>query len=173
MAHMTDEMKGAVEGGDWAAVRRLIDQGADPRSVDGDGCDALMLAASMGHAKAVSMLLPVCDPRAEDENGYDALMWAARGGDAETVGMLLPVSDPLAVGEGGWTALMLAAWEGHAEVVELLLPHGDPMAADKHGRAALMWARDQRILPWPGQGGSSEVLVTAPRDVGRRVDPVE
>ncbi|HEX8338692.1 MAG TPA: ankyrin repeat domain-containing protein, partial [Pyrinomonadaceae bacterium] len=102
---------GAAEGGDAAAVARLIASGAgaEGRATQG-GETPLMRAAARGHEDVVRVLL---------DAGADA---CARRAD-------------------GFTPLILAVFFGHEAVVRLLVERGaDPSARTSLGTTAARWA---------------------------------
>jgi len=94
-------------------IKRLIDEGADPKI-----CDSwpLRCAAIRGHLKIVKFLLPYSDPEAK--NCY-ALRWAARNGYFEIVKLLLPLSDAKMYES---EALKNAIKSDQLEIVKLLIP---------------------------------------------------
>ena len=94
-----------------AAVRLLVERGADVHMTDGDGRTALMYAATTPYDSTVRFLLEKgakVDSREKTEQ---------------------------------WTALMFAAGEGHVAVVRTLLKHGaDPLLIDGDGDRAIDFA---------------------------------
>ena len=137
----------AARAGDAAAVRALLQTGAEVNAARGDGITALHLAAEHGHAEAARTLL---DAGAAVERGtrighYTPLHLAARGGHGDVVALLLGAgADPLAVTtSSGATALHLAsAAVGGQRAVAALLDHGaDPDAREASaGQTPLIFA---------------------------------
>ena len=67
----------AVDHGDVANARTLLERGADPDAEDGDGNSALMLAVWHGDADLVArMLAKHADPNHANAFGTTALHWA-------------------------------------------------------------------------------------------------
>jgi len=137
----------AARTGDAAAVRALLQTGAEVNAARGDGITALHLAAEHGHAEVVRTLL---DAGAALERGtrighYTPLHLAARGGHGEVVALLLDAgADPLAATTNSHaTALHLAAAAvGGQRAVAALLDHGaDPDAREASaGQTPLIFA---------------------------------
>jgi len=93
--------------GDLEAVKKLLEQSADPLAKDGRGNTPLSEAAVQGQLEVVKCLLD----------------WKAPIG-----------SDPNAAGSDGRTALHRACFQGHHEVAQLLLERGsDLRTKDRHG----------------------------------------
>ncbi|MDD4083268.1 MAG: ankyrin repeat domain-containing protein [Sphaerochaetaceae bacterium] len=94
-------------------IKRLIDEGADPKI-----CDSwpLRCAAEFGHLDIVKLLLPYSDPKAKNS---EALRYAAENGHLEIVKLLISVSDPKMHDS---CALRWAAENGHLDIVKLLIP---------------------------------------------------
>lgn len=112
---------------------------------------ALCVAARLGHAPCIELLISGSDPKCEDSR---ALRLAAKHGFAECVRLLIPVSDPKA---NDSQALLLAAEDGHAECVKALIPVSDPLsthsaplfkaiACGHSGVVALILAHDPGLL---------------------------
>ena len=137
----------AARTGDAAAVRALLQTGAEVNAARGDGITALHLAAEHGHAEAARTLL---DAGAAVERGtrighYTPLHLAARGGHGDVVALLLDAgADPLASTTNSHaTALHLAAAAvGGQRAVAALLDHGaDPDAREASaGQTPLIFA---------------------------------
>ena len=74
--HLSDLVV-AVDHGDLANARTLLDRGADPDAEDADGNSALMLAVWHGDADLVGrMLAKHADPNHANDFGATALHWA-------------------------------------------------------------------------------------------------
>jgi ankyrin repeat protein len=108
----------AARRGRAAAVKALIEKGADPGLPNAAGDKAVVLAAEAGHADVVRLLSG--GPREQE-----ALAAAARAGSEETVKTLL-TAGPATDAEGG-EALFHAAARGSAELVRSLLQAGAPV----------------------------------------------
>lgn len=122
----------------------------DVNSKDVKSRTALWIAASMGHARVVELLLRRDTVKADvrDTEGSTPLFIAAARGHNEVVRQLLEAGK---VGvnkksSSGWTPLQKACWGGHRRVVKLLLDKGaDILLEDRiYGNAlkALQGASD-------------------------------
>ena len=142
-----DDLLEAARAGDAAAVRTLLQAGAEVNAARGDGITALHLAAEHGHAEAALALL---DAGAAVGAGtrighYTPLHVAARGGHGEVVALLLDAgADPLAVTTNSRaSALHFAAGAVRGrDAVAALLEHGaDPNAREAStGQTPLIFA---------------------------------
>ena len=143
---MRHRLMSAVERGDVAAVRALLDQGADIDEVDHvdewASTSAVRRAAELGNVALVRLLL---EAGATDRTFIqDSLLsptltalWLQYGGDA----------DAFLDENHGTTILMVAARGGNVEVLRLLLDAGtDPDRKDEHGRSALAIAGEEGQL---------------------------
>ncbi len=138
----------AAKRGDVAAVRSLLEEGADPNAAQGDGLSALHLAAQKGNLEVAKLLI---DARANIEaetriGAYTPLHLASGGGHAPVVGALLEAgaNARAASSTTNATALHLAAKALNGEsVIKLLLKKG-----------ALVNARES-------QGGQTPLMLAA------------
>ena len=138
----------AAERRAQAAVRALLEQGADVNAPQPDGATALHWAAYGDDLDIAGELLRAgADVSATNDYGMTPLSLAAENGSAEMVTALLQAgANPNAALPGGETVLMTAAWTGNLVVVEALLAAGaeiDAAQASK-GQTALMWAVSER-----------------------------
>lgn len=143
----------ALQQGDKAALRQLINQGADMNSKDAEGTPLLMHAVLYSDAESVRMLLDHgADPNATNAAGATALIWAA--GDPVKASMLIKAgADVNARSALGRTPLLIAASvDGAGTVVHRLLAHGadDSVHDDLKGNPKLM-----------SGGGSAPAIVEA------------
>ena|SRR5688572_24677706 len=127
----------AAYNNDLGAVRRLLDEGADPNAVNRFGVTPLHEAATVANAAMLKALLEAGgDANASFGEGETVLMTAARTGDAASVRLLLEHGADADAYERwhGQTALMWAAIENHADVVQLLVDAGAEVdrASTKH-----------------------------------------
>jgi ankyrin repeat protein len=127
----------AAYNNDLAAVKRLLDEGADPNAANRFGVTPMHEAATVGnHEMLEAMLEAGGDANAAFGEGETVLMTAARAGDAASVKALLAHGGKPDMTESwhGQTALMWAAIENHAEVVQLLIDAGAEVdrASTKH-----------------------------------------
>jgi ankyrin repeat protein len=133
------DLVGAVDRGDLANARTLLDRGADPDAEDADGNSALMLAVWHGDADLVGrMLAKHADPNHANQLGTTALHWAID--DAAKTKLLLDAGARAnAEDRSGTTPLELAVGrDGDAAVVTLLIAHG----ADARPAGARIGASD-------------------------------
>ncbi len=137
----------AARRGDAAAVRSLLDHGADVNAAQGDGMTALHWAVRRGHTEVAELLTSAfADLEPTTRIGrYTPLHLASQGGHGSVVNRLLAAGgDPGAVTtNSGVTPLHLAAAAiGGAEAVAALLAHGaDPNARESSAeQTPLMFA---------------------------------
>lgn len=134
----------AARAGQEAAVRLLLDLGADINARDRDDVTALFYAALGGHTDVVSALTSAgADVRATSKDGLTALWHAAAHGHAESVLALASAgANPnAAYAKRQSTALMEAAYGGHTAAVRALIAVGaDVHAKDDEGATALIIA---------------------------------
>jgi len=153
---MTPLMMAASVHGNVAAVRYLLDKGADPNATRANGADALQTAALKSEAEAVRLLLAKgADPRRADRSGNTALMSAFLNvGEPEMVRSLLAAgSDVNAFNTDAGqrpmgpittfqlTPLMYAAPAADPAIIATLLKAGARVNAEDHRKmTALMLA---------------------------------
>ncbi|MDZ4202377.1 MAG: ankyrin repeat domain-containing protein [Gallionella sp.] len=148
------ELVQAVKAGDAAAVRRMLDAGADADSRDGNRDTLLMLAAHAGDLPMVRLLLQSgADVNATGEHGWSALARAAYNADlkrgfADVVQALVEAGANVEAAIGyGVRPLMLAAGYGETAVVEVLLQAGaDVLARNEGGYTALMMVKQKHYV---------------------------
>ncbi len=144
MAEAGTTLQVAVRDGDLAAVRGLVQAGADVNARLGDGSTVLHWAADREDAGMVRLLLEAgADVGVANDYGVTPLAIAAAGRRAEVVALLLAAgADPNSALPTGETVLMAAARSGVVPVVDRLLAAGaDPDAREAiKGQTALMWA---------------------------------
>lgn len=122
---MTALMSAASQG-DSAAVRDLLNRGADPNTRGSSQRTALQYAAETNRIEVARLLLDA----GADVNGYDRarltpLVMTADRGYTEFAKLLLGAgADANIAHVKGWTALIDAAHNGNRELVELLIKHG-------------------------------------------------
>lgn len=135
----------AAMRGDRDAVRRMLKDGADVNSAEGDGMTALHWAAMKGDVPLAEMLLYAgANVKATTRlGGYTPMLLAARAGDPEMISALAKVgADVHATTATGVTAVMLAAASGSAEAVSVLVEKGADVNAKERAlqQTALMFA---------------------------------
>ena len=151
----------------------LLELGADPTALDGDGVSVSVYAAApevdrvvievLARHGAIDLFGALAlgdEARAAelfdaDTSSSGALHLLAKRGDAQAVQWLLDrgtdPNSPWSHWDAEVTPLHLAAAQGHAEVVRLLLDAGaDPSIRDsKHDGDAAGWAEHGRVPPAP------------------------
>jgi ankyrin repeat protein len=133
----------AARIGDEAAVRLLLEEGAELESkVDGNWTP-LVQAVRNGHEAVVSLLLEKGAER-ESKDKYDRtpLAWAAMNGHEAVVKLLLEKGAELeSKDDDGLTPLACATLNGHEAIVSLLLEKGaERESKDRYDRTPLAWA---------------------------------
>ena len=139
----------AVDEGDFAALKSLIDAGADLNARSSDEWTPLMLATIKGHTEMVEALLKNgADSNARNKKGWTALMFSVSMSDADTTRILLSRGANInARDKEGKTALMQASNENNRESVKVLLEEGANVNLEDHaGETALDIARRRGYL---------------------------
>ena len=157
----------AAKSADWAAVRILLEQGADVNVAAPDGTTALHWASYWDDVVGAELLIREgADPGAATDLGATPLWNAALNGSSAMARILLQAgADPGAALILGETVLMTAARSGNADVVGQLLAEGaDPNMSAARGQTALMWAAAQ------GHSDVVRALLAYDADVHARSD---
>jgi ankyrin repeat protein len=147
----TTAVADAAMDGDKAAVRALLQQGADVNAAQGDGFTALHWAAKKGDAELASMLVfGGANVRAATRlGGYTPLHLAAEAGSGPVVAALVKAgADVNTTTLTGTTPLMLAAASGSTAAVENLLDAGakpDTAETDRAHTALMFAAAANRV----------------------------
>lgn len=127
----------------------LLDDGANPNSIDKRGCSALYWAANTKQSDAVALLLSK-GAKVEPGSGPYPLIEAAALGDDRAIQLLLAKGADVTVNdERGNTALHRAVQNGHVEVVRILIAHGAVAAKNHFGKTPLNYAeisRNEQII---------------------------
>ena len=156
----------AVRSGDAAAVRALLDRGADADRRAADGATALHWAVYQDDAAIAGLLIDAgADVGAQNRAGVTPLVLAGAGAGAALVERLIEAgADPNERLPGGETPLMMAARTGRVEVLRVLLDRGAAVdaAEDRRGTTALMWAAANE------HPGAVRLLVERGADVSAR-----
>ena len=128
----------AAEAGHLAMVDLLLEQGADPMLLSGNGSLALHLALDSNNAEAATRLLEAVPSSATQAGGTGSMPAhiAAGHGNVDLLGRLLQLrADLQSKQHDGSTPLHTAVQNGHAEAVQFILqepsvPHDAVKAAD-------------------------------------------
>ncbi len=140
----TLDLVDAVKAEDVDRVDRLLRDGADVHSTQGDGATALHWAAHRDSQPAAALLVRAgADVNAGDDHGVTPLALACLNGSLSMVELLLDAGADAALARtSGESPLMTAARVGNVDVVRRLLAAGaDPTSVERsRGQTALMWA---------------------------------
>ncbi len=137
----------AAKGGDWEAVRVLLEQGADVTATAPDGATALHWASYWDDVETARLLIRAgAEVSAANDLGATPLWIASLNGSVSMAATLLEAgADPNVALLSGESPVMTASRTGNPQVVERLLASGaDPNARATRGQTALMWAAGQR-----------------------------
>jgi ankyrin repeat protein len=134
----TPPLMTAVLARDRAAVRRLLDGGADPSAPNGAGATALLWAAD--DFEMTRLLLEYgADVTARSDDGRTAILAATgRVGAAPTIRLLLEYGASPTDGSAETNPLFASARIGDAEMIQLLLDRG--VDVNTSGYGAIVWA---------------------------------
>ncbi|KAG6618765.1 TKL protein kinase [Phytophthora cinnamomi] len=116
----------AVETGNVAMVRLLLESGADFNKADEEGATPLACAAAGGYTEIVRFLLETGeDEHKASKYGNTPLMRAVMDGHMEVVKLLAAKETDLErANTFGCTALFIAAEYGHLEILKFLMERG-------------------------------------------------
>jgi uncharacterized protein len=161
----------AVINGSVAAVKLLLEHGADSSIKDAFGYTALNSACDLGHTAIVKLLLQhgadiTVTVEVDETLGVTALMLSVQSGHTDVAKVLLAKgADVNAVDQQGCSALIYAAAarSSCAESIKLLLQHGaDPHVRSEINESALLTAVVK------GDAQCTQLLVNAGADVNMR-----
>lgn len=143
----------AVKNRDTAAVRTMLQRGADVNAREADGTTAVYWAAHRDEVGIADLLIRAgADVKAASRYGVAPLSVASLNGSAAMLQRLLEAgADPNTASPEGETALMIAARTGVPAAVKLLLDRG----ADVNARES--W-RSQTPLMWAAAEGHAAVV---------------
>ncbi|MBM3778246.1 MAG: hypothetical protein FJW23_08405 [Acidimicrobiia bacterium] len=134
----------AVRRSDVAAVRTLIERGADVNAPEADGTTALHWAARADDRAVAELLLGAgAKVAVANRYGMTPVQLAAGSRGAEVLGLLLDAGGhPDTALPEGETALMTASRTGNVDAIRLLGAHGAEVDAREswHDQTAIMWA---------------------------------
>jgi uncharacterized protein len=136
-----------VKNNDLRAVRTLLAQHADVKTIEADGSTALHWAAQRNNVEIADLLIAAgADAKAVTRYNITPLFLACTNGNAILIEHLLKAGvDANSTAEQGQSALMTAALNGNADAVRVLLMHGANVNAAETGtnQTALMWAASE------------------------------
>jgi ankyrin repeat protein len=159
-----------------AAVKRLLDGGADPNTANAEGTTALMWAATRGMAFVRLLLDRGANPNARDGEGFTSLMFAAgHSGDRDVVRLLLDAGAEVnAVSARQWSALRDAVKAGDTAKQRLLLARGATLlisrpntnrmtflSVDQEDPSTLALLLDHGLDPSHAQNGYTGLMAAA------------
>jgi len=142
----------AAFGGHHAAMRALVEAGADPNALENDRYDIVTIAAVDNDVPTLKLALELGASAKNITSPYDgtALIAAAHLGHVEVVKILIGAGAPLDhVNNLGWTALIESIVLGdggtrHTETLRALVAAGaDVNLADRSGSSPLSLARSR------------------------------
>ncbi|HUE90175.1 MAG TPA: ankyrin repeat domain-containing protein [Vicinamibacterales bacterium] len=154
----------AALAGDLAGVRKLLREGADVNTAQGDGMTALHWAAMNGSRELADVLLHAgAHVTAATRLGASTplLLAAENGNGAVVVALLAAGADPAVADLTGTTALMLAASAGQIDAIRALIAQGAEVNATEQAMALtpLMFAAAKN------RGDAIKALAAAGGDV--------
>ncbi len=145
---MTPVMK-AVQKNDVERVRALIADGVDVNELDPNGDAPLVMAAYLGHAAIVKLLLDAGADLSAVDPGMKAtaLHAAAYAGRTDAARLLIEAGIDIdrQGPKNGYTALHDAIWENHVETARVIIEAGANLHLKSHaGQTPLDFARSRR-----------------------------
>jgi ankyrin repeat protein len=134
----------AAKDGQFDAVTRLLERGADVNAAEADGTTALHWATRAADTQLMTRLLAAgAEVNASNRYGVTPLQLAAENGNVDSLRTLLTAgANANAVLPEGETVLMTAARTGVPDAVLVLLNAGADLHARErwYGETALLWA---------------------------------
>jgi len=126
-AAMNEQLIGAAERGDTAAVLRLLEQGGDVDARDARGRTPVMAATHGNHVGTVRALIQAgANVNIRDARQDNVLLYAGAEGLLDILRLAITAgADTRITNRFGGTALIPAAERGHVEVVRELLENSD------------------------------------------------
>jgi ankyrin repeat protein len=164
-AAKTDVADAAMRG-DKAAIKTLLEKGANVNAAQSDGATAVHWAVDRGDIEMLRMLTAAgANVKVANRNGSTPLWLAATTGDAAIIRALLDggadANEALPLGR---TPLMLASRTGAVEAMRVLIDRGANLNAKdtERGTTPLMWAADQ------GHAAAVKLLIERGADLNAR-----
>jgi ankyrin repeat protein len=158
----TEVLPDAAATASFPLVAALLDAGADPRAVDGDGVSALRLAVRAGREESAARLRVL--GAAEDGTEVDRFLGACLNADRRAVGLLLADHPdlPERLTDEDRAVVHEAAAARPAETLALMLELGFPHRARRSGEEPLHTAA------YHGNAAAVRVLLEAGAEVDAR-----
>jgi uncharacterized protein len=167
-AAKTDVADAAMRG-DKAAIKALLDKGANVNAAQSDGATAVHWAVYRADTEMLRMLIAAgADVKVANRNGSTPLWLASTAGDPAIIRTLLDAganaNETLPLGR---TPLMLASRTGAVEAMKVLIDRGANLNArdTERGTTPLMWAADQ------GHAAAVKLLIERGADVKAQSSP--
>lgn len=144
---LNNEFSKAVRERNYTVIKDLLDNGliSPNEEIMGGMIRPLIIAAFVGEAKAVKLLLEKGADLERSPMGLTPLAQASEEGNSECVQVLIDASANLDTKSRPFdqTCLMLAAKKGHDAVVyQLLMAGADKTLRDENGKTALDFAKE-------------------------------
>ncbi len=165
----------AIQSGDIATARKLIQSKTDINAIEPDGMTPLHWAVRSNDVDTSTLLLRAgANAKATTRNGITPLWLAVMNRNTEMTSTLLKAgADPNAALPAGETILMTAARAGNAEVAEALIKNGAKVATTgpSFGETALMIAAAENhagvisvLLKNAADPNARSAAITYPKD---------
>jgi len=160
MPARASELIEAAARGDLAALRRLLDAGAELDARDASGRTAVLAATQGGHVAAARWLIERgADVNAQDRIQDSAFLLAGARGHTEIVRAALPKADPKRLNRYGGTALIPACHYGHVDTVRVLLEWKGANRVDVNHVNRLGWtALLEAVILGDGGAAHTEIV---------------
>jgi outer membrane protein assembly factor BamB len=158
-ADLAGELWSAARRGDAAAVKSVLDRGADVNARSDYGTTPLFIAADRGHAEVVRILVRhKADVNVKDTFYQSTpLTWAAGKGHADVIAALLEAG-----ATGGDDVLVGAAADGQVAVVRAVLDKGKPKSKALDRALKATPARATDVIALLKKAGAKEAPAARP-----------
>lgn len=154
----------AVFNGDVAEAQRLLKLGADPRTTNNYGVNALLLAADIADTRLIELLLKAgADANSANADGETALHLVARSSNVEAAKLLLKAGAKVDAREqfGEQTPLMWASARRQPQMMELLISRGADVNANGAVRDYQRVATSESRAKSMDRGGLTPLMYAA------------
>ena len=142
------ELMHSATTGDVQAIKKLIENGANPNTSDPTGLTPLMAASHSGKVEILDVLLNAgVSIDTKDSSGYTALMFSCNAGQLSCARFLIEKGANVnEVDNDGSTPIMFCSQHGYNEIVRVLLNKGaDPRVKGNHGLSAIGFAEQNGL----------------------------